>query len=56
MTLIRDAASPAAAVRPRGDDRAMLRAAADLTRRMLPALPDNRALIAHIVRHGLPIQ
>ncbi|SFB76165.1 tryptophan halogenase family protein [Massilia yuzhufengensis] len=30
------------------------RQAADLTRRMLPALPDNRALIAHIVRHGLP--
>ena len=31
-----------------------LRQAADLTRRMLPALPDNRTLIAHIVRHGLP--
>ncbi|MGX9217208.1 tryptophan halogenase family protein [Massilia varians] len=31
-----------------------LRQAAELTRRMLPALPDNRALIAHIVRHGLP--
>jgi tryptophan halogenase len=31
-----------------------LRQAADLTRRMLPALPDNRALIEHIVRHGLP--
>jgi len=31
-----------------------LRQAADLTRRMLPALPDNRALIAHIVRNGLP--
>jgi glycine/D-amino acid oxidase-like deaminating enzyme len=30
------------------------RQAADLTRRMLPALPDNRTLIAHIVRHGLP--
>ena len=30
------------------------RQAAELTRRMLPALPDNRALIAHIVRHGLP--
>ena len=25
-----------------------------LARRMLPALPDNRTLIAHIVRHGLP--
>lgn len=33
---------------------AFLRQAADLTRRMLPALPDNRGLIAHIVRHGLP--
>jgi tryptophan 7-halogenase len=31
-----------------------LRQAAELTRRMLPALPDNRTLIAHIVRHGLP--
>lgn len=30
-----------------------LRQAAELTRRMLPALPDNRALIAHIVQHGL---
>ncbi len=30
------------------------RQAADLTRRMLPALPDNRTLIAHILRHGLP--
>ncbi len=30
------------------------RQAADLTRKMLPALPDNRTLIAHIVRHGLP--
>jgi tryptophan 7-halogenase len=30
------------------------RQAAELTRRMLPALPDNRGLIAHIVRHGLP--
>ncbi len=29
------------------------RHAADLTRKMLPALPDNRTLIAHIVRHGL---
>lgn len=33
---------------------AFFRQAADLTRRMLPALPDNRTLIAHIVRHGLP--
>jgi hypothetical protein len=33
---------------------AFLRQAAELTRRMLPALPDNRTLIAHIVRHGLP--
>jgi hypothetical protein len=33
---------------------AFFRQAADLTRRMLPALPDNRSLIAHIVRHGLP--
>jgi glycine/D-amino acid oxidase-like deaminating enzyme len=32
------------------------RQAADLTRRMLPALPDNRTLIAHIVRHGLPLK
>ncbi len=30
------------------------REAADLTRRMLAALPDNRSLIAHIRRHGLP--
>ncbi|MBQ5948195.1 tryptophan halogenase family protein [Massilia sp. ST3] len=30
-----------------------LRDAANLTRRMLPALPDNRALIDHICRHGL---
>jgi fatty acid desaturase len=34
MTLSRDAAQPAAHVRPRGDDRAMLRAAADLTRQL----------------------
>ncbi|QOY94720.1 tryptophan 7-halogenase [Massilia sp. UMI-21] len=33
---------------------AFLRQAAELTRRMLPALPDNRTLIAHILRHGLP--
>jgi hypothetical protein len=33
---------------------AFFRQAAELTRRMLPALPDNRSLIAHIVRHGLP--
>jgi hypothetical protein len=33
---------------------AFFRQAGDLTRRMLPALPDNRSLIAHIVRHGLP--
>jgi len=30
------------------------REAADLTRRMLPALPANRALLAHIRSHGLP--
>ncbi len=29
------------------------REAAELTRRMLPALPGNRELIAHILRHGL---
>ncbi|MFC0250969.1 tryptophan halogenase family protein [Massilia consociata] len=44
--------------RPGEGDGAMadgfLRQAAELTRRMLPALPDNRALIAHILRHGLP--
>lgn len=28
--------------------------AATLTARMLPALPDNRSLLAHIARHGLP--
>jgi hypothetical protein len=33
---------------------AYFREAADLTRRMLGALPDNRSLIAHIRRHGLP--
>lgn len=33
---------------------AFFRQAHELTRRMLPALPDNRALIAHIVRQGLP--
>jgi glycine/D-amino acid oxidase-like deaminating enzyme len=42
----------------RHDDGAMadnyLREAAELTRRMLPALPDNRSLIDHIRRHGLP--
>ena len=30
------------------------REAASLTARMLPALPDNRSLLAHIARHGLP--
>jgi fatty acid desaturase len=34
MTLSRDAAQSAAHVRPRGDDRSMLRAAADLTRQL----------------------
>jgi fatty acid desaturase len=34
MTLTRAAATPAGTVRPRGDDRAMLRAAADLTREL----------------------
>ena len=29
------------------------REAAELTRKMLPALPTNRALIGHIKRHGL---
>jgi tryptophan halogenase len=43
----------------RGSDSADLadqyfREAATLTRRMLPALPDNRSLLAHIARHGLP--
>jgi tryptophan halogenase len=33
---------------------AYFREAADLTRRMLGALPDNRTLIDHIRRHGLP--
>jgi hypothetical protein len=28
--------------------------AAQLTRKMLPALPGNRELIEHIKRHGLP--
>jgi len=32
------------------------REAADLTRRMLPALPDNRTLLALIRSHGLPRQ
>lgn len=43
---------------PRMEDGAaadgFLRDAANLTRRMLPALPDNRALIDHIRSHGLP--
>jgi tryptophan halogenase len=30
------------------------REAATLAERMLPALPDNRTLLAHIARHGLP--
>lgn len=33
---------------------ACFKEAADLTRKMLAALPDNRALLAHIGRHGLP--
>ena len=33
---------------------AFFREAADLTRRMLPALPANRALLDHIRSHGLP--
>ncbi|MFL6672286.1 MAG: tryptophan halogenase family protein [Massilia sp.] len=33
---------------------AYFREAADLTRKMLPALPGNRELIDHIRRHGLP--
>ena len=45
---------------PRGSDNAQqadqfFRDAAELTRKMLPALPANRALIDHIRRHGLPI-
>lgn len=36
------------------DADAFFRQAAELARRMLPALPDNRGLLAHIVRHGLP--
>ncbi|MDB5962824.1 MAG: tryptophan 7-halogenase [Massilia sp.] len=43
----------------RGRDHAGLadeyfREAAQLAARMLPALPDNRSLLAHIARHGLP--
>jgi tryptophan halogenase len=46
-------------VAARGSDHADLadqyfREAAALTRKMLPALPSNRALIEHIRRHGLP--
>ncbi len=33
---------------------ACFREAADLTRKMLSALPDNRTLLAHIARHGMP--
>ncbi len=33
---------------------ACFREAADLTRKMLAALPDNRSLLAHIGRHGMP--
>jgi 2-polyprenyl-6-methoxyphenol hydroxylase-like FAD-dependent oxidoreductase len=44
---------------PRGSDHAELaeqyfHEAASLAARMLPALPDNRSLLAHIARHGLP--
>ena len=44
---------------PRGADAAatadgFFREAQALTARMLPALPDNRSLLAHIARHGLP--
>lgn len=47
------------ATRLRADDHAALAAqyfdeAASLRQRMLPALPDNRSLLAHIARHGLP--
>jgi hypothetical protein len=38
---------------PEVADRAF-REAASLTRRMLPALPGNRDLLAHIRQHGLP--
>lgn len=37
-----------------GSADACFREAADLTRKMLSALPDNRTLLAHIARHGLP--
>lgn len=37
-----------------GAANAYFQEAAALTRRMLPALPDNRELIAHIQRNGLP--
>jgi hypothetical protein len=51
---------PARRVRVGEDDGSLadgfFRQAADLTRRMLPALPDNRTLITHIVRHGLPVK
>jgi 2-polyprenyl-6-methoxyphenol hydroxylase-like FAD-dependent oxidoreductase len=44
---------------PRGSDRPDLadgafREAARLTAKMLPALPSNRAMIDHILRHGMP--
>ena len=41
--------SPAEAERADG----FFREAATLTRRMLPALPSNRELVGHIVRHGM---
>jgi hypothetical protein len=37
-----------------GEADAFFHDAAALTRKMLAALPDNRALLAHIGRHGLP--
>jgi len=46
-------AAPRASDRPDLADEAF-REAARLTGRMLPALPSNRELLAHIRRHGLP--
>ena len=52
--LTRDPArAPRASDHPEVADRAF-REAASLTRRMLPALPSNRELLAHIRQHGLP--
>lgn len=47
------ARAPRASDHPEVADRAF-REAASLTRRMLPALPSNRELLAHVRQHGLP--